>query len=208
MKRRLVFLALALVTAAALCGCGPQEEEVTAKPVIYLYPEEETAVTVTLDYDGQLTTTYPAYNNGWSVTAEPDGTLYDQQGREYSYLFWEGIPDTEYDFSQGFCVPGEETAEFLRCTLEKLGLTAREFNEFIVYWLPQMEGNAYNLIAFQSDDYTDHARLTISPEPESILRVFMAWQPLQEPVEIIPQDLPSFERTGFTVVEWGGVRVS
>lgn len=208
MKRRLVFLALALVTAAALCGCGPQEEEVTAKPVIYLYPEEETAVTVTLDYDGQLTTTYPAYDGGWSVTALPDGTLYDAQGKEYSYLFWEGSSDVEYDFSQGFCVPGEETAEFLRCTLEKLGLTAREYNEFIVYWLPQMEGSAYNLIAFQSDDYTDYARLTISPEPESILRVFMAWQPLQEPVEIIPQDLPSFERTGFTVVEWGGVRVS
>ena len=109
MKRRLVFLALALVTAAALCGCGPQEEEVTAKPVIYLYPEEETAVSVQLDYDGALTTTYPAYEGGWRVTALPDGTLYDEQGREYSYLFWEGIPDTEYDFSQGFCVPGKAT---------------------------------------------------------------------------------------------------
>ena len=205
MKRFFAAL-LTLTCMLSLSAC--REEQAAAKPVIYLYPEEETAVSVKLDYDGQLTTTYPAYNNGWSVTAEPDGTLYDQQGREYSYLFWEGSSDIAYDFSQGFCVPGEETAEFLRCTLEKLGLTAREYNEFIVYWLPQMEGSAYNLIAFQSDDYTDHARLTISPEPESILRVFMAWQPLQEPVEIIPQDLPSFERTGFTVVEWGGVRVS
>ena len=179
-----------------------------AKPVIYLYPEEEMAVTVTLDYDGELSTTYPAYEDGWSVTAEPDGTLYDAEGREYSYLFWEGVSDTTYDFSRGFCVPGADTAEFLRSALEKLGLTAREYNEFIVYWLPQMEGNAYNLIAFQSDDYTDHARLTISPEPESVLRVFMAWQPLTEPVEIVPQDLPAFTRTGFTVVEWGGARVS
>ena len=207
MKKHLVVLICVMLAAAALCSCGPKEEELTAKPVIYLYPQEETDVAVTLDYDGELTTTYPAYDDGWSVTATPDGTLYDQQGREYSYLFWEGITDTAYDFSRGFCIPGEDTAEFLRSSLEKLGLNPREYNEFIVYWLPRMEGNAYNLIAFQSDDYTDHARLTISPEPESILRVFMAWQPLQEPVEIEPQDLPSFTRTGFTVVEWGGVQV-
>lgn len=211
-----LFLVLVLLPLVLLLTLhhSPEVEEIqdedtllTAKPVIYLYPEEETDVTVTLDYDGELTTTYPAYDDGWRVTALPDGTLYDQQGREYSYLFWEGITDAEYDFSRGFCVPGEDTAEFLRSSLEKLGLSPREYNEFIVYWLPQMEGNAYNLIAFQSDAYTDHARLTISPEPESILRVFMAWQPLQEPVEIEPQDLPSFTRTGFTVVEWGGVQV-
>lgn len=211
-----LFLVLVLLPLVLLLTLhhNPEVEEIqdedtllTAKPVIYLYPQEETDVTVTLDYDGELTTTYPAYDDGWSVTATPDGTLYDQQGREYSYLFWEGVTDTAYDFSRGFCVPGEDTAEFLQGTLEKLGLTPREYNEFIVYWLPRMEGNAYNLIAFQSDDYTDHARLTISPEPESILRVFMAWQPLQEPVEIEPQDPPSFTRTGFTVVEWGGVQV-
>ena len=95
----------------------------------------------------------------------------------------------------------------MRSSLEKLGLTPREYNEFIVYWLPRMEGNAYNLIAFQSVDYTDHARLTISPEPQSVLRVFMAWQALEEPVEIEPQDLPSLPHTGFTVVEWGGIQV-
>lgn len=207
MKKHLVLLVLVMFAAVALCGCGPVEEELTAKPVIYLYPEEETSVTVTLGYDGVLTTTYPAYDGGWSVTAAPDGTLHDAEGQEYSYLFWEGSSDMEYDFSQGFCVPGADTAEFLRGALEKLGLIPREYNEFIVYWLPRMEGNPYNLIAFQSDDYTDHARLTVSPEPESILRVFMAWQALEAPAEIPPQTLPSFSRTGFTVVEWGGAQV-
>ena len=33
------------------------------KPVIYLYPQEETDVTVQLDYDGVLTCTYPTYEN-------------------------------------------------------------------------------------------------------------------------------------------------
>ena len=88
-----------------------------------------------------------------------------------------------------------------------MGMTPREYNEMIVYWLPMMEGNPYNLISFQMDHYTELAGLSISPQPDSLLRVFMAWQALEEPVEVPPQELPAFERTGFTVVEWGGTQV-
>ena len=91
--------------------------------------------------------------------------------------------------------------------LSQLGLTRREANEFIVYWLPQMEENPYNLIAFQSDAYTEAARLAITPIPDTVLRVFMAWKPLEEPVELPPQELAGPERSGFTVVEWGGCQV-
>ncbi len=185
-------------------GDGPA----LAKPVIYLYPEEETEVTVCLDLDGDLTCTYPAYDGGWTVTAQPGGILTDAVGQTYNYLYWEGVTSTEYDFSQGFCVPGEDTAAFLEDALARLGLTRREANEFIVYWLPRMEPNPYNLIAFQSAAYTDHARLTITPEPDSLLRVFMAWQPLDGQTDIPPQDLPAFDRTGFTVVEWGGAEIA
>lgn len=177
---------------------------VSAKPVIYLYPEAETEVNVRLDYDGTLTCTYPAYGDGWTVTAQPDGTLTDASGQTYSYLYWEGSTDVEYDFSRGFCVAGEDTAAFLEQALAQLGLNRREANEFIVYWLPVMEPNPYNLISFQAEAYTGHARLTVTPEPDTVLRVFMAWKPLTEAVEIKPQALSAPERTGFTLVEWGG----
>lgn len=178
-----------------------------AKPVIYLYPETETEVTVTLDYDGELTCAYPAYDGGWTVTVRPDGTLTDANGQTYKYLYWEGVSAVEYDFSQGFCVPGGDTAAFLEDALARLGLDRREANEFIVYWLPRMEPNPYNLIAFQADAYTDHARLTVTPEPDSVLRVFMAWKPQESPVDLPEQSLPAFERAGFAVVEWGGAEV-
>lgn len=179
----------------------------SAKPVIYLYPEQKEEVSVKLEYDGKLTCTYPEYDNGWKVTAFPDGRLMDEEGILYNYLYWEGDTHTEYDFSEGFCVAGEDTAKFLEDALAKLGLTRREANEFIVYWLPMMEQNAYNLISFQQEAYTDHAKLVVSPEPETMIRVFMAWKPLEEAIEIQEQELDAPKRTGFTVVEWGGCKV-
>ena len=180
---------------------------IDAKPVIYLYPETETQVTVKMDYSGKLTCTYPAYEGGWTVTAAPDGTLTDAKGQTYNYLYWEGEGTEQYDLSEGFCVPGADTAAFLEDALAKLGLTRREANEFIVYWLPQMEDNPYNLITFQQEGYTQAAKLTVTPAPDSILRVFMAWKPLEKPVDLPAQTLPAFERHGFTVVEWGGCQV-
>ena len=211
MKRTALFSAL--LTLALLPGCTPPEEDpaaLSAKPVIYLYPEAETEVTVSLDYGGELTCVYPAFDGGtsWSVTAAPDGTLTDAAGQTYNYLYWEGVSDADYDFSEGFCVPGGDTAAFLEDALAHLGLTRREANEFTVYWLPRMEGNAYNLISFQTSAYTDRARLTADPAPDTVLRVFMAWRPLSAPADIPPQALTAPERTGFTLVEWGGAELS
>lgn len=177
------------------------------KPVIYLYPEETSEVSVRLGFKGNLTVTYPLYNDGWNVTAEPDGTLTDASGKKYNYLYWEGNSDAEFDMSEGFCVKGSDTAEFLEEALEKLGLTRREANEFIVYWLPYMEGNAYNVISFQKEAYTDCAVLDVSPEPDTVIRVFMAYYPSEKAVDIPVQQLTAPERVGFTVVEWGGSEI-
>lgn len=180
----------------------------TKKPVIYLYPTEEQRVSVELEYQGEFTCTYPNYDNGWDVIAHPDGTIINlKDQREYSYLYWEGISEINYDMSKGFVVKGEETEEFLKDKLEFLGLTPREYNEFIVYWLPLMQENEYNLITFVGKEYDDLAKLKITPQPDSILRVMMAYKPLKYPVIVEEQELETFERKGFSVIEWGGVEV-
>jgi hypothetical protein len=183
------------------------DHEACYKPVIYLYPEQKTQVSVNLSLDGGLTCTYPAYNGGWQVTAMPDGTLYDKDGKEYNYLYWEGDTFADFDFLEGFCVKGEDTAMFLEQSLEKLGLTRREANEFIVYWLPLMEKNPYNVISFQTKAYTDAAKLDINPAPDTLIRVFMAYKSADEYVEIKNQQLTAPKRRGFCVVEWGGTEV-
>lgn len=68
--KRLLAGTLTAALVLGLTGCAePADEPLTEKPVIYLYPEQKTAVSVSLDYAGTLTATYPAYENGWHVTA-------------------------------------------------------------------------------------------------------------------------------------------
>jgi len=183
------------------------DSNVCYKPVIYLYPETETEVFVKLTLDGRFTCTYPKYTDGWAVTAAPDGTLTDKNGQTYNYLYWEGETYAKYDMSKGFCVKGEDTAAFLEIALERLGLTRREANEFIVYWLPQMEPNPYNIISFQTDAYTAAAELKVTPKPDTLIRVFMAWKRANTYISLPEQELNTVQRSGFTAVEWGGTEI-
>lgn len=183
------------------------------KPVINLYPQKTEKVSVKLDYKGKLATTYPAYNSsirGWNVIANPDGSLVNTaDGKQYSYIFWEGEEyNIPVNINEGFVVKGSDTAQFLQYSLAKLGLTPKEYNEFVVYWLPEMQNNPYNLIHFAGKEYTDIAPLTITPKPDSMLRVFMTYKPLNEPVKVKEQVLKPFNRTGFAVVEWGGSEIT
>lgn len=203
MKKKVIgfgmLLWLAVLLMLSCVGCG-------GKPVIYLYPTETMEVSVRVDLKGVFTSTYPAYNDGWTVTAAPDGTLTDASGRAYYCLFWEALlPAADMGFEQGWCVAGEDTAAFLEEKLKEIGLTDREANEFIIYWLPRMEHNAYNLISFQTDAYEDAAKLIVEPTPDSMLRVFMTWKSVPFKVDMEPQELSAFERHGFTVVEWGAM---
>ena len=181
----------------------------TAKPVIYLYPEQETKVNVQLTFNGTLTSTYPTLPpEGWTVTAQPDGTLTDEEGRSYRYLFWEGVADVDWKQDSGFLVKAEDAREFLEQSLTQLGLNELEQNDFITYWLPKLEKNGESFVTFAAEQYTDNAVLTVTPQPDSVLRVQMliskvddsnraAFQKLPE------QELPRFEREGFVLVEWG-----
>ena len=214
---------IVLIALFSLVGCKANNEKIPKgchleqdgtmictkeKPVIYLYPEVTIEVSVKLNLDGKLIFTYPEYKNGWTIIAEQDGTLRDlETNKEYSYLFWEGISENNYDFSEGFVVKGKDTTEFLQNILPEIGLLPHEYNEFIVYWAPRMEQNKYNLISFQKKNYEASAELQITPAPDNILRVFMAYKAIEEPIEIQKQSFEEFNREGFVVVEWGGAEV-
>lgn len=180
------------------------------KPILYLYPEEKTMVEVKLELtDHEFIFTYPEYpDSGWNVVAEPNGDLTDKKtGRKYYSLFWEtvGKPFAE-NLETGFVVSGKETRIFLEEKLSYLGLNYREANEFLIYWLPKMENNAYNAIYFAFEEYEELSKLNISPAPDTIIRIMMQFEKLQHPTTLKTQKLPETpKRKGFVAVEWGGM---
>ena len=177
---------------------------------MYLYPKQTTEVEVKLGNPEYLSCTYPKYINGWKVIANPDGSLIDRiTGRKLYALYWEGnnIPK-KINMHEGFCIKGENTAGFLEEKLAILGLSDREAEEFIVYWLPKMEDNKYNFIRFETMEEQEKAMpLEVTPKPDNIIRIMMDWKALEEKIEVEEQELTTPSREGYTVVEWGGSEI-
>lgn len=192
------------------CGCY-SDPDVVLKPIIYLYPENEIDVTVRLGAPEKITTSYPKYNNGWDITAYPNGDLIDKSsGNKLYSLYWEGERDANVlDLTTGFVVESEDMANFLEEKLEILGLNYREKEEFIVYWLPKLEANKYNYIYFATEEeINSEMPLEFSIQPDTIIRVRMIFKGLDEYKNIEEQMLePAPEREGFTVIEWGGTEL-
>lgn len=177
-----------------------------AKPILYLYPEKETTVTVTFDKPNNLTTTYPKYKDSWVVTAHPNGDLYDKNNKYYYGLYWEENLNHRVNFNEGFYVESDDAIEFLESKLSYIGLNDKERNEFIMYWLPILERNGKNLVYFELTKERDsYSKLNITPKVDSILRLAIHVKKVNNKVNIKEQKLTTFNRVGFTAVEWGGV---
>ncbi len=177
------------------------------KPVIYLYPTKKTNVSVSI-YPAHIDQSVPAYGNGWQVTAYPDGEIFDN-GIEYPYLFWDGEsnPPT-VDRSKGFVVATSDIGSFLKTSLAAQGLKGSEITDFIAYWQPRMTtSEPYVYVYFMpQSDYDKLVPMTITPAPQTTIRVYMLYKPLPAPIIVTPEPLTAPKRIGFTVVEWGGQR--
>ncbi len=178
------------------------------KPVIYLYPETTTDLTVTLAPQGGFTKTEPAYGNGWHVTAHPDGSLINHADQQtYPYLFWEGRGGLYSEPRNFWVVKRDEVHTFLTTTLAKLGLNEKETADFMEFWEPRMQAAPYYKIGFHGTSAMNQiAPLSISQKPHMLLRILMDYSELQSPIAANPPQLPATPvRKGFSVIEWGGV---
>ena len=194
--------------------------EMAYKPVLYLYPQEERQLAVTLDVEGELGTVYPAPERqvqteegtraSWTISAAPDGTLTDASGRSYPYVFWEG-PVRQDTPEQGFIVAREDAVPFLEEKLGQLGLSDKEAADFITYWAPRIRANDYTFVSFDASSYAQQVTYSFADEagapvePDTFIRVFMTIRAADANEEVTPQVFgPTPTRSGFTVVEWGG----
>ena len=193
-----------------------EPEMFVKKPVIYLYPEKKQKIVVTHEFKGKLITTYPVYKDNWTVIAEKDGTLLNQaDNRKYKYLFWDGVyafPEEHYKFQTGFYVPKGDYIPFLEQKLAYIGLNENEINDFIVYWLPEMNKFENCFVHFRiNDDIDGSSVLKTKPVADMVIRVFMEFSGVTDFAagSMLPEQiLPQFTRRGFTLVEWGGSEIS
>lgn len=176
------------------------------KPVIYLYPEKTTDVSVKLPPFINVTKSEPAYpSNGWSVTAHPDGSLAYTDGNTYGSLYWEGT-GVAYDAPKdGFILKDGNVDARLTEILSQYGLNANESKEFRDFWVPKMTGAPYYRVSFLTNDWSNAAPLFVSPRPNTSIRIFMDWQKLNAPMSIDEPKIITPARNGFTLVEWGGL---
>ena len=176
------------------------------KPVIYLYPEKDTDVKVEVKPNGGFTKTEPMYDNGWFVHATPQSELFNYTDKtSYPYLFWEGKAYNFITPNYGFVMSKKDVSTKMTQILTKLGLNEKETIDFLEFWQPKLEVKPYVFVTFLPQrEFDKLAPLTVNPKPDTIIRVFMDYTPLDAPVKVAPMQIRTPERVGFTVVEWGG----
>ncbi|MCE3297017.1 MAG: hypothetical protein K0R65_2731 [Crocinitomicaceae bacterium] len=187
------------------------------KPVIYGYSDEDLELAVTLDAHGELHFTYPQLpeNKTWKMKLENDRFV-DANGIEYPYLFWDSkMKDVHVQYGPGG-IPGtvlgkKEILPYLEASLTRLGLNATEKTDFITYWGPRLTEKNYAFIQFQvQESCGQFADYVIEPKPDHFNRVYLVfsgYDRFPEYIETSPQELKAFERSGFHLLEWGGVEL-
>jgi len=194
---RLVELQNAVYQPQAECG----------KPVIYLYPTTTTLVTVKVEPRDGMITSVPTYGNGWTVVAEPNSSLTEASTtRHYDSLYWEGRGGLYDEPKTGWVVAKAHVQSFLQKKLLLLGLNAHEASQFLDFWMPKLQVKPYYFFTFMDNRVMDIlAPLTVTPKPDTVIRILMDFSPLDKPIKVQPFTIHTPIRRGFTVVEWGGV---
>lgn len=189
------------------------------KPVIYLYSEEQLEVSLSIDFQGKHTFSYPALeNNSWHVSVGPLGITNESTDKRYPYLFWEGEMQGLNFESSGNDLVGEIVAKdqivnYLELKLTEAGFNSKEKTDFITFWGPKMITNQFVFIQFLEDDaYASKiAELTINPKPDNTKRLYMLYSGFDDfpsDIKCVSQKLKTLDRSGFTLVDWGGTEIT
>lgn len=189
------------------------------KPVIYLYPEKPTFVTVTLTIPGRIVESIPlieswkletdSFKGGWkNVLALPGGIL-KYQNNYYRELYYESSIKHVNAPDNGIFISTEKLKEELKSETLKLGLIDIEADEFASYWLPLLQQLEkpyifFSIISEEEKERTD--RVEISPKPDVFIEFIAYFKGVDEKFQTKPFVYPAVpNRKGFTAIEWGGV---
>lgn len=198
----LIILAVLGVSAFAFVLYESSQGTVVKKPAIYLYPTEDSIVSVKLNVNGDIIKDIPKYENGWTVFVKKDGII----DNKYDYLFYEAKLKNIQLPNNGWIVEYSDLENWFDINLIKLGLNEKEANQFKEYWLTELpKSNYYEIKLFDQIFLKKNMDLIISPQPDTLIRLNFYFKPQKEKIEINQPQIVTPERNGFVAVEWGGV---
>lgn len=177
------------------------------KPNIYIYWADGQTVRVIMQTPGLIVKSIPEYDriSGWQVQAQNDGLLTDAAGDSYDFLFYESMTErTLFDREEGFYISAQNRTAQWEEILSAYGFSGQEISDFIEFWDAKLEKEDYIMYPQYTETVDEAMPVEIIPAPEHLIRMWFGFelydgQQYQE-AEILP-----FDRTGYTVVEWGGM---
>lgn len=194
-------------------SCEPDEEKdcdtclIVYKPNIYLYPTSQSQINIKLSFPlgGKIVTSIPAYEKGWTVDVSSLGIINDK----YEYLFYESAQPDVWQKIEGWTVYKPELKTFFEDNMHKYGFNEREIKDFIDYWIPRLiEFDYYEIYPQESNLIETAIKLDIYQKPDNVLRLFYLIKGVASKSNNelkIPGQISQFNRSGFSVTEWGVV---
>ncbi len=212
MNRRwlLIGIGLGLLAGLVLGGFLVLLEATTiAKPAVYFYPTTATNVSVRLQTDELV---YYSNPQGamlsparWDFLAQPGSQLLTN-GQSYPYLFYETTYlGRHFQTDSGWSIARADLPIVLPGKLKELGLNDAERAEFMAYWSPRLsESPYYSVYPVSRDQIDQKLAMAVMPHPDRFIRVLLGFKPTATSETLTPPAVVTPDRSGFTVVEWGG----
>lgn len=175
------------------------------KPNIYLYPTEKSQININLNFPlgGKIVTSIPTYANGWTINVNTSGIINDK----YEYLFYESDQPDVWQLTEGWVINKSELETFFIDNMLKHGFNRREIKDFVDYWIPRLtDFNYYEIYPQESNIIETAIKLEIYKNPDNVLRLFYLIKGVVSNSNnkiSIPSKTPQFNRSGFSVTEWG-----
>jgi len=179
-------------------------EDIALKPNIYIYPQKQINLDVNINFPhgGEVTTSIPDYCLAWNdLKVDPTGFI----NEEFSYLFYESIQPTLYQYHYGWIVAQEDLENFFIQNLTETSFEGQEIIDFTDFWIPLLTDYPYYAIYPQyNEQLSKMTKLEFSIAPDNLLRLIYSIEGQQDDSLILPEPkIPEFHREGFYVVEWG-----
>lgn len=166
--------------------------------------------------DGKLIDLQPQYSDCSKIDSSKFGSEYAVNAcktNNYPYIYWSGKSSENLypKVDGGWVVEKNDLQKFMDEKLKEIGLTKKESTDMTSYWVPKMiEKNApyYRISFLTTNQMNEFIPMNVNPVPNSVLRVFLDFKPLidKPSVEPQPQQFNKFIRSGFTMIEWGGLK--